>query len=539
VPPRQVSDPVRLDVFHHLFAAAAEEMGATLLRSSFSPNIRERRDFSCALFDGRGRMIGQASHLPVHLGSTPMSVAAAIERVPMGPGDAVVLNDPYAGGTHLPDLTLVSPVFLPGRRRPDFYCANRAHHADVGGAQPGSMAPAADVHGEGIRIPPVRLVRGGHIQREVVELLLANMRVPREREGDLLAQWSTNRVGEERLAAMAAEHGRGELVRRAGDLMDWTERLTRQLLSELPDGSWRFEDELEGNGGARTGGSEGPARIRLVLTNRGDSLVCDLRDTDARPASSLNATRAVTVSAVFYVMRLLLPPFAPTNDGILRPVELRTRPGTLVDAVYPSGVAAGNVETSQRVVDVLLGALSQVLPDRVPAASAGTMSNLTFGGPVRSGAPAPGGGREPYAYYETIAGGAGGGPAGDGAHAVHTHMTNTRNTPIESLEAMYPVRVLACGVRRRSGGDGRHRGGDGVRKRLLFLEPAHVSFVGERRSRGPWGLAGGGPGRPGLVRLREPGARGWCALGNGAARTVPAGSELEVLTPGGGGYGAR
>ncbi len=521
-------DGVRLDVFHHLFAAVAEEMGATLQRSSFSPNIRERRDFSCALFDAEARMIGQASHLPVHLGSTPMSVAAAIERVDMRPGDAVLLNDPFAGGTHLPDLTLVSPVFLSKGRRPDFYCANRAHHADVGGAVPGSMAPAIDIHGEGLRIPPIRIARGGEIDRAVLDLLLANMRVPREREGDLHAQWSANRIGERRLRAMAKEYGRPELNARANDLMDWTERLTRELIASLPAGSWSFEDVLEPEPGAQ------PPRIAVRLTKTAAGLEFDFTETDACPGSSLNAVRAVTVSAVLYVLRLLLPAFAPTNAGILRPVTIRTRAGTLVDAVYPSSVAAGNVETSQRLVDVLLGAFGRALGGRVPAASAGTMSNLTFGGPVHDGQSAQGE-RPPYTYYETIGGGAGASAAGDGAHALQTHMTNTRNTPIEEFELAYPARVAAYTVRRGSGGAGAHRGGDGITKRLVFLEGAHVSFTGERQTRGPWGLRGAGDGATGRVRIRVPRER-WRALRARASTTVERGTELEIETPGGGGY---
>jgi N-methylhydantoinase B len=518
-------DPLRLDVFRHLFSAAAEEMGAALLASSFSPNIRERRDFSCALFDGRGRMIGQAAHLPIHLGSTPLSVRSAIERVAMAPGDAVLLNDPYAGGTHLPDLTLVSPVHLPGSVRPDFYCANRAHHADVGGAEPGSMAPMKDVHGEGLRVPPIRLVRGGVVDREVLDLVLANMRVPREREGDLLAQWATNRIGERRLLALAHEHGARELQRRAAELMDWTERLTRGMLAELPDGTSRFEDELE-EGDLRP-------RIRLVLRKRGDRLECDFRATDSAPESPLNATRAVTLSAVFYVLRTLLPPFTPTNDGILRPVSVRTRPGTLADAVYPSGVAAGNVETSQRLVDVLLGAFARFLPGRIPAASAGTMSNLTFAGTRAS----PDGAGEPFTYYETIPGGAGGGPRRAGASGLQTHMTNTRNTPVEALETAYPVRVLALALRPGSGGAGARRGGDGLRKRLLFLRALSASFVADRQQRGPWGLAAGRDGRSGRVRARASARAPWRRLGGKWAAVLGAGAELEIETPGGGGHG--
>jgi N-methylhydantoinase B len=514
---RHAVDPLRLDVFQHLFAAAAEEMGAALLRSSFSTNIRERRDFSCALFDGRGRMVGQAAHLPVHLGSAPMSVQAAIAHVPMGRGDAVLLNDPYCGGTHLPDLTLVSPVFLSRRSAPEFFCANRAHHADVGGAVPGSMAGASDVHGEGLRIPPLHLVRAGVLQRDVLALLLANMRCPAEREGDLLAQWATNRIGEQRLLAMAAEHGERELRRRAQELMGWTERLTRALLRSLPDGRTRFEDVLEEPPGGRHA-------LRLRLEKRGARLVCDFRATGSAPRSPLGATRAVTHSAVFYCLRTLLPPGTPANDGILRPVRILTTPGTLVDAVYPAGVAAGNVETSQRIVDVLFGALDGLVPSRIPAASAGTMSNLTFAGPG-------------FTYYETIPGGAGASPLGPGESALQTHMTNTRNTPVEAFERAYPARFERLGLRRGSGGRGRYAGGEGVLKRLRFLVDVQAAFVGDRQSLGPWGLAGGARGAPGALRVRPGGSRGWRALPGHWSGELGAGSELEIETPGGGGYG--
>jgi N-methylhydantoinase B len=520
--PARRFDPLRLDVFQHLFAATAEEMGAALLRSAFSTNVRERRDFSCALFDHAGHMIGQAAHLPVHLGSAPLSVAAAIARVPMGPGDAVLLNDPFAGGTHLPDLTLVSPVFLPGSARPDYFCANRAHHADVGGAAPGSMAPALDVHGEGLRIPPVRLVRGGELDRGVLALVLANMRSPTEREGDLLAQWATNRIGERRLVELAAEHGAAELGRRAQELMDWTERLTRDLLRSLRDGRSRFEDVLEDAEG-------GPLVLRLVLEKRGERLRCDFTGCDGATGSALHATRAVTRSAVFYVLRCLLPPLTPTNDGILRPVTIETRPGTLAEAAYPSAVAAGNVETSQRLVDLLFGALGRLVPGRLPAASAGTMSNTTF---AAASGELPG-----FTYYETLPGGAGGGPGGPGAHAVQTHMTNTRNTPIEAFERTTPVRVVHLGRRARSGGRGRHAGGDGVTKRYVFTRPVHASFVGQRQASRPWGARGGGSGAAGRTRWRPAPGAPWRALPSQWSRTFETGAELEVETPGGGAFG--
>ena len=516
------ADPARLEVFHHLFAAAAEEMGASLMRSAFSQNIKERRDFSCALFDADGHMVAQAAHLPVHLGSAPPSLAAARAAIDMRPGDVVVLNDPYQGGTHLPDITLVAPVFLPGARTPDFYSVNRAHHADVGGATPGSMAPARDVHGEGLRIPPVRLVRGGAIDREVLALLLANMRVPAEREGDLLAQWAASRVGAERLLEMVAEHGREEVVRYGAALRNWTAALMRVLRRSLPLGEAAFEDHLEWP--AAPGGRV-HVRLKVTFPRRG-KLRFDFTQSDPVSDGPVNTVRAVTVSAVFYVLRLLLPPGTPTNEGVLRDVEILTRPGTICDAVYPAPVAAGNVETSQRLVDVCLGALAQLVPNRIPAGSAGTMSNLTFGASDGS-----------FAYYETIGGGAGGGPEGPGAHALQTHMTNTRNTPIEALENDLPVLVVATDVRRGSGGAGAAPGGDGIRKRLHFFAPVRVSFIGDRQETGPAGSVGGCSGEPGTVRMRPLGARRDRPLGSKVSLDLAVGDELEIHTPGGGGHG--
>jgi N-methylhydantoinase B len=357
-------------------------------------------------------MIAQAAHLPVHLGSAPLSLEAARRQCSMERGDAVLLNDPFAGGTHLPDLTLVAPIFTGSGTRPDFYCLNRAHHADVGGASPGSMSPAMDVHGEGLRIPPVHLVQGGRVDRKVLALLLANMRVPSDREADLLAQWAACRVGVQRMEALAAEHGRAEVRRRGEQLMDWTETLIGAVLRELPRGEWRFEDGLE------LGAEASEVRIRLLLRSRENRLEFDFRETDDQCELPVNTVRAVALSAVFYVLRLLLPEGVPTNDGILRRARILTRPGSLIDARYPAPVAAGNVETSQRLVDVILGALAQAIPERMPAASSGTMSNLTFGSlpGARPGTD--------FTYYETIAGGAGASVAGAGEHAVQTHMPN-------------------------------------------------------------------------------------------------------------------
>ena len=518
---RERSSGVHLEVFHNLFAAAAEEMGVSLMRSAFSPNIKERRDFSCALFDAEGRMIAQAAHLPVHLGSAPMSVAAAREAIEMEPGDAVLLNDPFMGGTHLPDLTLVSPVFLPGSKHPDFYCANRAHHADVGGQHPGSMAPARDVHAEGLRIPPIRLVKGGELVEETAKLLLANMRVPAERRGDLLAQWAANRVGAERLEEMALEYGAGAMRRRSAELLDWTEGLANALLEEIPNGKWEFSDTLDT-------GEDGEVRLHLLMQKRGRELTFDLRGSDDQGGAPVNTPRAVAVSAVFYILRLLLPSGTPTNEGVLRPVRILTRPGSVVDAVYPAPVAAGNVETSQRLVDVLLGALAQVFGHRSPGASAGTMSNLSFGVRAEDGA---------FTYYETIGGGAGAGPLGPGAHALQTHMTNTRNTPIEVLENQLPVRVLSNTVRRGSGGAGRHRGGDGIVRRLQFQVPVELGWIASRQRRGPWGLKGGRSGAAGRLRVRASAAARVKVQGSQASVGLKAGAIVDVETPGGGGFG--
>lgn len=512
-------------VHHHLFAALCEEMGASLLRAAFSANIKERRDFSCALFDGAGALIAQAAHLPVHLGSTPLSVAAAMELAPFRDGDTVVLNDPYFGGTHLPDITLVTPVFL-GAETPRFFVANRAHHADVGGTHPGSMGPSRDVHGEGLRLPPVFLARDGRIQPDIERLVLANVRQPDERRGDLLAQWSANRVGAQRLAVLFAGDPGLEAHGRA--LVDWTARLAAGFKRDLAQrikahGPVRFADELEFQGASHA--------VVCELRVRGQRLVFDFSATADCVPGPANAPRAVTVSAVFYALRLFLPEDTPTNQGVLDGVDVVTRPGSLVDAAYPAAVAAGNVETSQRLVDVVLGALGAVLPDQVPAASAGTMSNLTFGG-------------RGFSHYETHGGGAGGGPAGPGASGVQTHMTNTRNTPIEVLERALPVRVVRYALRRRSGGAGRARGGEGLVRRLRFLAPCHVGWVAQRGVRGPFGLAGGARGAAGGAFLHAKataqGAAGKARrLAGEAALDVRPGDELELRTPGGGGWGQK
>ncbi len=512
-------NPIELEIYRNLFASIAEEMGVVLMRSSFSPNIKERRDFSCAIFDAGGEMVAQAAHIPVHLGSTPMSVAAARESVQMGPGDHVVLNDPYAGGTHLPDITFVSPV-CDDEGQPVFYVANRAHHADVGGATPGSLGLSKSVDEEGIRIPPTRW------DEQLEDQIAEASRTPQERRGDLKAQIAANRRGIARLSEEIRRR-KAALFDAAESLQNHSERFMENLLDEMPDGTWSFEDELEGDGV-----DSGPIPIRAKLTIDGDRAVVDFSNSAGQVKGPVNVPKAVTVSATLYVFRCLADETLPSNGGYMRRIEVRTEKGTVVDAEPPAPVAIGNVETSQRITDVVMGALAKALPDRIPAASCGTMNNLTVGGTD------PRHGGKSFAYYETIAGGSGAGPGYHGASAVHTHMTNTLNTPVEALEHSYPFRVERYGIRRGSGGEGRFEGGSGVVRSYRFGSDATVTVMTERRTSGPWGLAGGQGGRPGVnLLIRADGTEE--KLDAKQVVEVEPGDRLEMKTPGGGGWGSR
>lgn len=519
--------PADLQIAHHRLAAIAEEMGLALCRSAFSPNIKERRDYSCAVFDAAGALVAQAAHIPVHLGSTPLSVRAAIERRPMRDGDVVVLNDPYAGGTHLPDVTVVAPVHARGRLVG--YVANRAHHADIGGMSPGSMPLASEIYQEGLRLPPVYLARGGAIDDDVLELFLANTRVAAERRGDLLAQVAALRVGAERLRELVARAGVAGARRAMAALQAYSERVTRAALRRLPRGTWRAGDVLDDDG---LGTREIPIAVTIRLG--GGRAIVDFGGSGPQVRGGVNANYAVTVAAVYYVFRTLIGRDVPTNAGFMRPILVRAPAGTVVNATFPAAVAGGNVETSQRIVDVLFAALARALPGRIPAASSGTMNNLAFGGAWRRR-----GARDAsqFSYYETIGGGAGAGPDGPGCDAVHTHMTNTLNTPIEALEAELPVRVVRYAIRAGSGGRGRHRGGDGIVRELAFLSSAQVTLLTERRRSRPPGAAGGTAGASGrneLLRGRT--ARELPAKG---AVAVEPGDHVRLSTPGGGGWGRR
>jgi N-methylhydantoinase B len=517
-------DPSELEIFKNLFHSVAEEMGAALRRSAFSPNIKERRDYSCAVFDGKGRVVAMGDHMPVHLGSMPDSVAAAIETLGLGPGDIALLNDPYAGGTHLPDMTLVMPVMIGGSRRPFFYVANRAHHSDVGGAQPASMGLSEEIYQEGLRSPPIRLARGGAIQRDVMALLLANVRTPREREGDLTAQIAACRLGERRLAELAEKYGASKTDAYLDALQRYSAHMMGEALARIPDGRYCAEDFLDDDGY-----SDDPIRICVEVQIRGRQARVDFAGSAPSCRGSVNAVMAITRSAVFYVFRCLLGEDVPACAGLMAPIEVLAPEGSVVNARPPAAVAAGNVETSQRIVDVLLLALSQALPQRVPAASSGTMNNLSFGGmDPRTG--------EPFAYYETIAGGMGARPSADGLSGIHTHMTNSLNTPLEALESAYPVRLRRYSLRRGSGGAGRFRGGDGIIREMEFLADVRGTILSDRRRIAPYGLAGGSAGRRGKNQLILP--KRVLTLPSKAAFTAPQGSILRIETPGGGGWGA-
>ena len=519
-------DPVSLEVFRNLFTSVAEEMGVALSRTAFSPNIKERLDYSCALFDPQGRMVAQAAHIPVHLGSMPASVQAALERFSFSPGDMVALNDPYMGGTHLPDITLVAPVFAAtdeGRTLVGFV-ANRGHHADIGGMTPGSLPLSTDLFQEGLIIPPIKLVKRGRTNREVVELLCRNSRTPDDRRGDLAAQLAACRVGERRLQEIVARYGWEETQEHMSALLDYSERLTRAAIREIPDGRYAARDYLDDDGL-----TDQPLPLQATVHIQGDEMEVDFTGTAPQTPGCVNAPFAIALSAVLYVVRCIAGEEVPTSEGVMRPVRVHAPEGCLVNPTPPHAVAGGNVETSQRIVDVLLAALAQALPHLIPAASQGTMNNLLVGGHDDLH-------DKGFAYYETIGGGMGARPGRDGLSGVHTHMTNTMNTPIEALELQFPFRIRRYALRRDSGGNGKYRGGDGIVRDMEFLSPATVTILSERRRSAPYGLHGGQPGTPGENVLYKGGVEE-VRLPAKVTFQADAGDVLSLRTPGGGGWG--
>ncbi len=522
-----------LSIFRHLFASVAEEMGVTLGRTGYSPNIKERLDFSCAVFlahESGAAMLAQAAHQPVHLGAMPASVASAVAACsPFHPGDVVILNDPYEGGNHLPDITLVSPVFTDDASEPHFFVASRAHHADVGGMSPGSMPLSTELFQEGIIIPPLKLIEGGERNSAVWQLILRNVRTPDEREGDLAAQLAAHATGTARLNAIVARYGLADTLAHADALIAYAERLTRAAIERMPDGVYHFVDYLDDDG---QGNQRLP--IAVTLTVAGDALTVDFTGSAEALRGNLNAVPAIVISAVGYCIRCvalaLLETDLPMNQGAFAPIGVVIPPGSLLDPQPPHAVAAGNVETSQRIVDVVFGALAQALPDLIPAASQGTMNNLTFGGKTHSG--------RPFAYYETMGGGVGAGPSAEGGSGLHSHMSNTLNTPVEALEFSFPLRVKRYALRHGSGGNGQQRGGDGLVRELQFLVAVQATLTSERRTGAPYGLQGGEAGNSGenwLISAETPDDP--TPLPAKTSLTLAPGDTLRIATPGGGGWG--
>lgn len=521
-------DPTTLEIYRALYTSVAEEMGVTLRRTSFSPNIKERRDYSCAVFDADGRVIAQGDHMPVHLGSMPMAVAAALRDVRIEPGDVVAVNDPFAGGTHLPDVTLVMGVLgkAAGRLQPAplFFVANRAHHADIGGATPGSMGLSTDVYGEGVRIPPIKILSHGEIVTDVMKLILTNVRSSDERRADFEAQIGSLKTGEMRLLEIVDRRGEQEARDYAQHLISYSARMMRRAIASIPDGTYEAEDALDDDGI-----SEGEIPIRVRLSIKGERAVVDFTGSAPQVSGALNAVEAITVSAVSYCFRCLVGTDVPASAGLIEPIEVIAPVGTVVNARPPASVAGGNVETSQRIVDAVLKALSKAIPDRIPAASQGTMNNLTIGGID------PRTGRE-FSYYETVAGGMGARAGADGMNATHTHMTNSLNTPAEALEYAYPLRVRTYRIRKDSGGRGRHKGGDGAVREIETLAHARMAMLSDRRRRAPYGLQGGADGEKGRAFIiRRDGSRE--ELSSKGSWDMEPGDRVRIETPSGGGWG--
>jgi len=551
-------DAVTLEVYRHLFTALAEEMGASLKRASFSPNIKERRDYSCALFNPEGVAVALGDHMPVHLGAMPMSVEAALSEVgELAPGDVVILNDPFKGGTHLPDITLISAVFAAeplegpaadlsgdqsGNRNDNQdqgpsegqgvllgFVASRAHHSDVGGMSPGSMPLAQEIFQEGLRIPPVRLYEKGVRNEELWDTILANVRTPIERAGDLDAQLAALHTGETRLLEMVDRKGPVEVLAAMRGLIDYADRLVEAGIQKIPDGRYLAEDFMDDDGFG-----SGPLPIRLAMEVSGDRMILDFEGTAPQARGGINAVAAITSSATRYVVRCmveaLLETPLPAGGGSMSAVEMRLPPGSLVNASPSASVAAGNVETSQRITDVLLEVFEQALPQFAPALSQGTMNNTTVGGvDPRTG--------QTFAYYETVGGGLGAAPQGDGLSGVHSHMSNSLNTPVEALEHAYPFRVVHYGIRRGSGGAGANTGGDGLRRDIQLLTPGRVTLLTERRLQGPRGVAGGEDGATGKNILVRDGAEE--ELPGKVTFDAKEGDIISIRSPGGGGWGEK
>jgi N-methylhydantoinase B len=509
-------DAIHLGIFSSRIAAVCDEMGAVLKRAAFSPNIRDRQDYSCAVFDPAGQLCAQAAHIPVHLGSMAYAMADLVGCRTWSPGDMLVLNDPFRGGTHLPDVTLIAPVFV--ERRCVGFVVNRAHHADIGAESPGSMPIGKHLQEEGLLIAPTLLAHDGQVQRGVLDNIIAATHNAAVTEGDFSAQISANRTGEERIRELVTAMGIGAYLNALEILNDYGERMAAAAIRALPDGCYRFEDLMDDDGQ----GNE-DIRLQVAVTVSAHRVSVDFSGTAQQVEGNINCPISVAAAAVFYVFRCLMDDRTPACAGSFRMIDIVAPDGCLVNAKAPAAVAAGNVETSSRIVDLVIGALAQAVPERVAAASQGTMNNLAMGSRDENNG---------WDYYETIAGGMGAGRQGGGLDAVQTHMTNTLNTPIEVLEAAYPLRIRRYALRPDSGGAGQIRGGNGLVREYQFLAPAQVTLLTERRRRGPWGLLGGRPGRPGENSLNG------VDLPSKTELSAKPGDCLKIATPGGGGFGS-
>lgn len=516
-----ILSPFELEIYQNILSSIAEEMGVVLIRAGFSPNIKERRDLSCAIFQSNGDMIAQAAHIPIHLASMSFAVRAVIDMPEIDEGDILILNDPFRGGTHLPDITCIMPVFH--KKKLEFFVASRAHHADIGGLTPGSMPLSTCIEEEGILIQPSKLYKKRKLNKKLFNEILTSTRDPEEREGDFNAQVGALELGEKRLLETIEKYSLKKVKQAGSELLNYSEKIMKEVIKEIPNGVYEFEDCLDNDG---VGTNKIP--IKAKITIKGSKAVVDLRGSSVQIKGNLNTPFSVTTAAVIYVFQCLAPSSMPLNSGPLRVVEIIVDNNSILNAKYPAAVVGGNVETSQRVVDVMFGALSKAVPKMVPAASAGSMSNFTFGGVN------PKTGND-FAYYETIAGGMGGRFGMDGVSAVQTHMTNTLNTPIESLERELPVMLNSYSIRKNSGGKGKYSGGNSIVREYKFLSEATVSMITERRKFAPYGLEGGKVGKKGKNTLIRKGNNS--KIAPKASFKVEKGDSIRIETPAGGGWG--
>jgi len=510
-------DTIQITIFKNIFQSICDEMGKILQYSAFSANIKERKDFSCALFNPTGESFAFGTHIPVHLGAMPLSVQVTLKEIKFNEGDMVILNDPYRGGTHLPDITLIAPVFF--KNKLSFFVANRAHHSDVGGMKAGSMPLSEEIFQEGLIIPPLKLIKRNEIDEEILSIILANVRSPMERRGDLLSQIAANKRGINRIEDNIKKYGYKHIADNAKFLINYSEKIFKSFIKEIPDGEYTYEDVMDDDGFSNFN-----IKIKTRLIIKGDQITLDFSGSDPQVKGGINTNEAITYSAALYVLTALIDEDIPINSGIMRTVDLNLPKHTIVNADKPAGLAGGNVETSQRIVDVILGVFSKVLPGRIPASSQGTMNNISFGGTTHS-------------YYETLGGGCGAGPGFEGESAVHSHMTNSLNTPIEAMEIDFPIQILKYAIRKNSGGKGKYQGGDGLIRSYCFLTDSHLSILSERRKNPPKGILGGLPGKTGKNLLIRNGISK--LLGSKVNLDIKKGDILTIKTPGGGGYGEK